>query len=140
VHRLSKLKLPKILGIPLLHEHFLKKWLFSWKTSCYNLKLLRNYKRCFNIYITWHTFGAFVTIYLILNFLLPWQRGDISKMPKITILRCFLPSKLIQSATTSLWDEIESVVISISGKWRTKHTHDLWLTVIQIESDKICHV
>jgi hypothetical protein len=30
---------------------------------------------------------AFVTTCSGLNFLLPWQRGDISKLPKITILR-----------------------------------------------------
>jgi hypothetical protein len=29
---------------------------------------------------------AFVTTCSGLNFLLPWQRGDISKLPKITIL------------------------------------------------------
>jgi hypothetical protein len=29
---------------------------------------------------------AFVTTFSILNFLLPRQRGDISKLPKITIL------------------------------------------------------
>jgi hypothetical protein len=29
---------------------------------------------------------AFVTICSVLNFLLPWQQGDISKLPKITIL------------------------------------------------------
>jgi hypothetical protein len=30
---------------------------------------------------------AFVTTCSGLNFMLPWQRGDISKLPKITILR-----------------------------------------------------
>jgi hypothetical protein len=30
---------------------------------------------------------AFVTTFSGLNFLLPWQRGDISKLPKVTILR-----------------------------------------------------
>jgi hypothetical protein len=32
---------------------------------------------------------AFVTACSILNFLLPWQRGDVLKLPKITILRSF---------------------------------------------------
>jgi hypothetical protein len=30
---------------------------------------------------------AFVTAYSILTFLLPWQQGGISKLPKITTLR-----------------------------------------------------
>jgi hypothetical protein len=29
---------------------------------------------------------AFVATCSVLNFLLPWQRGDISKLPKVTIL------------------------------------------------------
>jgi hypothetical protein len=32
---------------------------------------------------------ASVTACSIVNFLLPWQRGDVSKLPKITILHCF---------------------------------------------------
>jgi hypothetical protein len=32
--------------------------------------------------LTHIAFGAFVTVYSILNFLLPWQRGDISKNAK----------------------------------------------------------
>jgi hypothetical protein len=31
----------------------------------------------------------------MVNFLLPWQRGDVSKLPKITIFALFFPSKLI---------------------------------------------
>jgi hypothetical protein len=38
---------------------------------------------------------ASVTACSIVNYLLPWQRGDVSKLPKITILHCFFPSKLI---------------------------------------------
>jgi hypothetical protein len=38
---------------------------------------------------------AFATTCSVLNFLLPWQRGDISKLPKITILPRFFPSKFI---------------------------------------------
>jgi hypothetical protein len=38
---------------------------------------------------------AFVKTCSVLNFLLPWQRGDISKLPKITILLRFFPSKFI---------------------------------------------
>jgi hypothetical protein len=36
---------------------------------------------------------ACVTACSIVNFLLPWQRGDISKLPKITILHCFFSIK-----------------------------------------------
>jgi hypothetical protein len=38
---------------------------------------------------------AFVTTCSVLNFLVPWQRGDISKLPKITILPRFIPSIFI---------------------------------------------
>jgi hypothetical protein len=51
---------------------------------------------------------AFVTTCSVLDFLLPWQRGDISKLPKITILPRFFPSNLFQSAATSQGIEIES--------------------------------
>jgi hypothetical protein len=43
-----------------------------------------------NVYYT----IASVTACSKVNFLLPWQRGDVSKLPKITILHCFFPSKL----------------------------------------------
>jgi hypothetical protein len=34
---------------------------------------------------------AYVTACSMVNFLLPWQRGgDVSKLPKITILHCFI--------------------------------------------------
>jgi hypothetical protein len=36
-----------------------------------------------------------VTTCLVLNFLLPWQRGDISKLPKSLFCLDFFPSKLI---------------------------------------------
>jgi hypothetical protein len=38
---------------------------------------------------------AFVTTCSVLNFLFPWQREDISKLPKITILPRFFPSKFV---------------------------------------------
>jgi hypothetical protein len=38
---------------------------------------------------------ASVTACSIVNLLLPWQRGDVSKLSKITILHCVFPSKLI---------------------------------------------
>jgi hypothetical protein len=41
---------------------------------------------------------AFVTTCSVLNFLLPCQRGDISKLPKITILRWFFHQNWFQSA------------------------------------------
>jgi hypothetical protein len=38
---------------------------------------------------------ASVTAFSIVNFLLSWLRGNISKLRKITILHRFFPSKLI---------------------------------------------
>jgi hypothetical protein len=51
---------------------------------------------------------AFVTTCLVLNFLLLWQRGDISKLPKITFCLAFFHRNLFQSAATSQGIEIES--------------------------------
>jgi uncharacterized membrane protein YwaF len=36
---------------------------------------------------------ASVTACSMVNFLLPWQWGDVSKLPKITILHCFFSIK-----------------------------------------------
>jgi hypothetical protein len=36
---------------------------------------------------------ASTTACSIVNFLLPWQRGDVPKLRKITILHCFVPIK-----------------------------------------------
>jgi hypothetical protein len=44
----------------------------------------------------------------VLNFLLPWQRKDISKLQKITILRWFFHQNWFQSAASFQWIEIES--------------------------------
>jgi hypothetical protein len=51
----------------------------------------------------------FVTTCSVLNFLLPWQRGDISKLSKITILPWFFPSKFISKCCNFSrdWDRVE---------------------------------
>jgi hypothetical protein len=52
---------------------------------------------------------AFVTTCSVLNFPLPWQRGDISKLPKITILPRFFPSKFISKCCNFSrdWDRVK---------------------------------
>jgi hypothetical protein len=62
-------------------------------------------KHCTNV--DWIT--AFVTTCSGLNFLLPWQWGDISKLPKITILCEFFPSKLISKCCyfSMDWDRVK---------------------------------
>jgi hypothetical protein len=47
---------------------------------------------------------ASVTACSIFNFLLPWQRDDVSKLPKITICHCFFPSKLITKCSNFSMD------------------------------------
>jgi uncharacterized membrane protein YwaF len=47
---------------------------------------------------------ASVTACSIIDFLLPWQWGDVSTLPKITILHCFFPSKLISKCCNLLMD------------------------------------
>jgi hypothetical protein len=47
---------------------------------------------------------SFVTTYSILKFLLPWQQGNISKYPKITILRWI--SKLISKGSMD-WNSVK---------------------------------
>jgi hypothetical protein len=58
---------------------------------------------------------AFVTTCSVLNLLLPWQRGDSSKLPKITILRWFFPSKLIlKCCNFSMdWDRVKGFFFSV---------------------------
>jgi hypothetical protein len=62
--------------------------------------------------IDW-TIAFATTCSILLNqcliFLLPWLRGDISKLPKITILRWFFPSKLILKCCNFLmdWDRVK---------------------------------
>jgi hypothetical protein len=53
---------------------------------------------------------AFVTTCSVLNFLLPWQRGDISKLPKSLFCLEFFHQNLFQSVATSQGIEIESKV------------------------------
>ena len=48
----------------------------------------------------------FVTACSMLNLLLPWQRGGISKVPKITILHRFFHSKLISKRYYFLLDGV----------------------------------
>jgi hypothetical protein len=102
--------------IPFPHEHIVKNGRFHWKASCYKFKLLWNYEKCFNTNPILIKLGtnfdwtiAFVTTCSVLNFLLPWQRGDISKLPKITILSRFLPSKFISKCCNFSrdWDRVK---------------------------------
>jgi hypothetical protein len=43
--------------------------------------------------------------------LLPWQRGDISKLPKITILHWFFPSKFMSKCCNFSmdWDRVKCI-------------------------------
>jgi hypothetical protein len=85
----EKLLLCSIFFRPFPHEHIVKNGRFHLKVSCYKFKLLWNNKNASIL----NNFGtnvdctiALVTTCSVYNFLLPWQRGDISKLPKITIL------------------------------------------------------
>jgi hypothetical protein len=52
---------------------------------------------------------AFVKTCSVLNFLLPWQRGDISKLQKITIFASIFPSKFISKCCNFSrdWDRVK---------------------------------
>jgi hypothetical protein len=82
-----------------------------WKASCYKFKLLWNYEKCFNTNQTWHKcwLDHCLCTDMLLNFLLPWQRGDISKLPKITILPRFFRSKFISKCCNFSrdWDRVK---------------------------------
>jgi hypothetical protein len=58
---------------------------------------------------------ASVTACSMVNFLLPWPRGDVSKWPKITILHCFFPSKLISKCCnfSMNWDRVKCFSASV---------------------------
>jgi hypothetical protein len=65
---------------------------------------------------------AFETTFSILNFLLPWQRGDISKLQKSLFCLDFFHQNVFQSAATSQGIWIESKAFQ-----RWLHI-TLWLT------------
>jgi hypothetical protein len=92
---------------PFPHEHIVKNGRFHWKAYCYNCyETMKNASILIKLGTNVDWIIAFVTTCSVCNFLLPWQRGDISQLPKITIL-CwfFFPSKLISQLI-----EIESKV------------------------------
>jgi hypothetical protein len=61
----------------------------------------------FGTHVDWTI--AIVTTCSVLNFLLPWQRGDISNLPNINIFRWFFPLKLIlKCCNFSMdWDRVK---------------------------------
>jgi hypothetical protein len=58
---------------------------------------------------------AFVTTCSVLNFLLPWQRGDISKLSKSLFCLDFFHQNWFQSAATSQGIEIKSKAFQRGG-------------------------
>jgi hypothetical protein len=75
---------------PLLHEHFVKMAVFIIKypvtrSNCY--KTIKTASILIKLGTSVDGTIAFATTCSGLNFLLPWQRGGISILPKITILR-----------------------------------------------------
>jgi hypothetical protein len=65
---------------------------------------------CFGFYVTSTQYRSYRDVPCsVLNFLLPWQRGDISKMPIITILPWFFPSKFISKCYNFSrdWDSVK---------------------------------
>jgi hypothetical protein len=76
-----------------------------WKTAVFIEKLTVTSSNCYETMkntsiliklgtnVDWTI--AFVTTCSVLNFLLPWQRGDTSKLSKINILPWFFPSNFI---------------------------------------------
>jgi hypothetical protein len=71
---------------PLPHEHFVKIEKSPVKSSnCYKTIKTASIQIKLGTHVDWNI--AFVTTCSVLNFLLPWQRGDISNCQKIIILR-----------------------------------------------------
>jgi hypothetical protein len=81
---------------PLLHEQFVKMAVFIEKppvtsSNCYETIKKASILLKLGTNVDWPF--VCVTLYSILNFLLPRQRGDISKLQKFTILRWFFSIK-----------------------------------------------
>jgi hypothetical protein len=89
-------------------EHIVKNGCFHWKASCYN-ETMKNASILIKLGTNVDWTIAFVTTCSVLNFLLPWQWGDISKLPKITILPQFFPSKIISKCCNFSrdWDRVK---------------------------------
>jgi hypothetical protein len=82
----------------LLHEHIVKNGRFHWKASCYIFswncyETMKNASILMKLGTNVNWTIASVTACLILNFLLPWQWGDVSKLTKITIFALFFSIK-----------------------------------------------
>jgi hypothetical protein len=82
---------------PFLHEHIMNNGRFHWKPSdtssnCYKTK--KNAAILMKLGINFDCTIASVTACSNLNFLLPWQRGDVSNC-KNHYFALFFPSKLI---------------------------------------------
>jgi hypothetical protein len=107
---------------PFLHEHFVKNGCFHWKSSCYyKFKLLWNYEKDFNTVQSRHKCSLDHSICNdILNFLLPWQRRDICKLPKITILRWVFHQKLISKCcnVSMDWNRIKGFSVLVTRYFR----------------------
>jgi hypothetical protein len=79
--------------VNILDEHIVKKYVvFIEKppvtsSNCYETMTNASILMKLGTNVEWTI--ASVTACSIVNLLLPWQRGDVSKLPKITILHCF---------------------------------------------------
>jgi hypothetical protein len=69
---------------------------------------------------------------------LPWQRGDISKLPKITLLRWYFPSKLISKGCNFSmdWDRVKCFSALVTwylmidlGSFLASHKYKIFLTM-----------
>jgi hypothetical protein len=79
------------------HEHIAKIGCFHWKASCNKFQLLWIYEKCFNTDETWHKCWldhSLCNSMLKCKFPVTSATGDVSKLPKITILHCFFSKGL----------------------------------------------
>jgi hypothetical protein len=94
---------------------------------------------------------AFVTTCPGLNFLLLWQWGEISKLPKITISRWFFPSKLISKCCnfSADWDRIKCFLALVThyltvdlGSFLASHKspNRRHKSLMVVPSEQFCHI
>jgi hypothetical protein len=102
------------------HEHIVKMVVFIEKPPLISSNCYEIMKKCFNTEETWHKWWLEHSIrnsMLNRKFPVTMARGDVSKLPKITILHCFFPWKLILKCCnfSMNWDRVKGYLASVTS-------------------------
>jgi hypothetical protein len=98
-------------------------------------------KKCFNTDQSWHKYWldhSLCNSMLNLKFLVITTMGDVSKLPKITILRCFFSHQnWFQSAATSPFWQLHDWLYLFDREWPRKSDHFSFLNNIPLTINSV---